>query len=268
MALPSKLPLYGALGNDFYLAEGDFLPSRDEVRALCLPTDGRQVDGLLLLRPNSSSYEFSVLNADGSHGGLSGNGLRCAAYHLSLVHQEKQEPYRFLTEAGVVEATMPATEEVRLLFHELAPLAPRPLPGQFSPQEIETRVGCTFENIWFVHIGNPHIILDLCHRSFEVSSFDRRALNDMRKAGSILPGGVNVSLLSRKNESEFKLRVWERGVGETSACGSAAMACYLITSHENLAKEKVTIVQPGGPLELAMSSKGLLLTGAVYRISS
>lgn len=268
MALPSELPLYGALGNDFYLAEGAYRPSRDEVRKLCLPKEGRRVDGLLLLRPNSTSYDFSVINADGSDGGLSGNGLRCAAYHLYLAHGEASEPYKFLTEAGVVEATIPAKERVQLLFHDLAPLPPSPLPGQLTRQGLEIRVGCRLENAWFVHIGNPHIILDLGCLTFEQISIDTRELNELRKEGMVLPSGVNISLLSRKSESEFRLRVWERGVGETSACGSAAMACFLVSLHENDAPEKVTIVQPGGPLELAMTMSGLSLTGAVYKISS
>ena len=267
MALPNELPLYGALGNDFYLLEGKYRPSAIEVRKLCLPTAGRQVDGLLLLRPNSCSFDFSVINADGSDGGLSGNGLRCAAYHLFLTHPKELEPYRFTTEAGVVEATIPTKELVQLLFHQLAPQAPRPLPSHLSQHELELRVGCKFEHIWIVHIGNPHVILDLGHQSFEEISFDTRVLEELRKEESLLPGGVNVSLLSRKSESEFRLRVWERGVGETSACGSAAMACFLVSLHESYAPEKVTIIQPGGPLELAMTASGLLLTGPVYSIS-
>ena len=265
MALPIDLPLYGALGNDFYLFEGDYQPSVNEVADLCQGANGRFVDGLLLLSVQETGHRVTILNADGSNGGLSGNGLRCAAYHLSLSHRELNEPYLFHTAAGVVEASLLAAQEVQLLFRTLSTCKTLPLPSHISKSSLEAKLGCSLENLWLVDIGNPHLILDLGMDFLERLEGANEELDELRKSGSVLDGGVNVSLLSRSKKKSFDLRVFERGVGATKACGSAAIACFLLLIELGLAPKVVTFVQPGGPLTLECAEKGLLLTGAVYK---
>ncbi len=250
---------YEALGNDFFLCEGDVPPDKEEIKNLC-SHKGTGADGLLYLQQHRDHFVVNIFNADGTDGGLSGNGLRCAALHISLTRPTEEQPYLFSTSAGDVSAWV-KENIVELLFWSLQPTKPEDQPVQVEWSELNDAVAGQLKKVWFLDIGNPHLILYLGDKDGDWSGLREQLLEELRKEGKVLPNGINVSVLQRRSSDYFKLVVWERGVGRTQACASAALASFLVTRYLKLSESTATVEQVGGKLALSHEEKGILLRG-------
>lgn len=214
-------------GNRFLLVQSAELHQAGEcAEDLAQRVCGQHYDGLLVLGPaHAQAQEIRIVNRDGSDGGCCLNGCRVAAAH----HGGRRGKLRMAGHdiawrqvADGIELALP------LSLREIA-LNPISLPGKKNPAESVTVHGV---NYW-----NPHVVVDVpsarllldCTDSFAAFPLANLAQR-LRRELQHFPQGVNVGLMERsvKGASGYRLRVDERGVGETAACGSGALAASAV----------------------------------------
>lgn len=236
------------LGNDFMVLENitQIVPLERELIQLWGDRHfGIGFDQLLLLQTSShplADYEYRIFNADGGEVGTCGNGLRCAARFVQRQFAPLQSQFSFATQKGLLSAEIDTTGEVNatLIVPKLQAGYSFKLPGQ-SKTYYAARVD----------VGNPHVIL-LANTDHAMPLAEiGRYLNQQHPD---FPEGVNVSILTIHHPEAASLVVYERGVGETLGCGSAACAAlvaanqFLLDPNTALLAQVATITLPGGKL--------------------
>lgn len=241
---------YHGLGNDFILLETDDLAlASDIVRFLCDRHLGIGADGILLVSPHpEADARMVVYNADGSRPEMCGNGLRCVAFHVAAkTHQAPTSAtLTIATDAGVKHCLVhldPPSPEAHVQI-DLGPVTPPETRTIPTPQATLTLLATS--------VGNPHAIL-----------FDPAADLPFHELAPLLashpsfPLGANISFAVRSHDA-ISVRVWERGVGPTLACGTAACAVAAAAVHTGHAAidRPQTILLPGGPLTVTITPQG------------
>jgi diaminopimelate epimerase len=229
---------YHGIGNDFLVAfDPSVEPGAALARQLCDRHRGIGADGLVVGRrlagEGAAVLSFRLFNADGSEAEMSGNGLRCLA-HAAL-------------DAGAVCAgsvfgvrTPAGQRQVRI--HRRGP---EEAWGQVEMGVAEVRGGPDRCNVGDrqlrVGVGNPHLVV----AGPDPAGVDVAALGPVLERSD--PGGINVEFVSLgPGPDELTMRVWERGVGETLACGTGSCAAAVAFHHWGRVGRTVTVHQPGG----------------------
>jgi diaminopimelate epimerase len=209
----SFIKMHG-LGNDILildLCEQSINLSQLPIQALAHRHTGIGFDQLMTVEPIRHGHFFCrIFNADGSEAKQCGNGLRCVASYLFDHHIHTDTHLTLETKAGIFPIEIQKDKQIRVSIH--APHIKHPLlPITLLNQTISISV---------VEIGNPHAIL-------RVDSLDQPPLNELAlqlSTQSQFPCGVNLGLMKILTPHHIQLRTFERGVGETLACGSNACA--------------------------------------------
>jgi len=225
------------LGNDFVVVDAPVSLDADLIRRLCDRHFGIGADGVLRVGRDSQSVVMDYWNADGSSSEMCGNGLRCVAlyaYDRGLVDQKE-----FLVRTPV------GLRRVEVGAHVRVELGPAVVADTISWG------GITFH---FVSVGNPHLVtLEADPDRVDVATIG---------AGveGLVPGGANVGFGSMAGDA-LRLRVWERGVGETLACGSGMVAAASVAHHLGLAPKSVVLQVRGGAATVDIDHETTWLTG-------
>jgi diaminopimelate epimerase len=240
----------------------------DIARAICAPRASGGVtprpDGfLLLLRPASSGdCQMQLYNADGSRPETCGNGLRCIAKLAVDRGHVKQARFTIETDAGPrqTEVTLDRGFVVSARVHMgtpriLARDEPLALPAGSKTPSLRATL---------VDVGNPHCVVFVDdERSAPVTT-----LGPLLEHHARFPNGTNVEFLALRREGAH-LRVWERGVGETRACGSGACAAAVAAVARGVVRWPLRLQLPGGVLEVSSDGQGgVFLSGPVETIRS
>lgn len=251
-------------GNDFLVlidADGDLRLDAAEVRALCDRRRGVGADGVVRVRRGDglgfADLGMELRNADGTVAEMSGNGIRCLA--------------QAAVDAGLVRAgrfTVATAAGVRAVDYQPGELPGRAWAsvdmgevtlGEELPGPVEGRRARR------VTVGNPHLVL----LGGDPACVDVATLGP--RIGSEHPGGINVEFVAPgPGPDELELRVWERGVGETLACGTGSCAAAAAAHAWGLVGERVRVHNPGGTLEVALGAKQgdpVVLAGPVRRVA-
>ena len=255
------------LGNDFVIVdarESGRRFSTGAVRKIGDRVSGVGFDQMIIMeRPGSASDVFMrIYNADGSEISACGNATRCVA---ALLAEELGRPGVIIeTRAGLLQATV--TDD----FVTVDMGKPKfdwdqiPLAEEFADTTgIELQLGPIDAPILHtpsvVNVGNPHAIFWVS----DVDTYDLGRFGPLLENHPIFPERANISLAQVIAPDRIKVRVWERGVGLTLACGTAACAVAAAAARKGLANRKVTIELPGGPLQLDWRSTDdhILMTG-------
>jgi len=257
---------YQAAQNDFLVvpsAQLDGLDAPSLARALCDRRRGAGADGLLVVTPGTDSWRIAVINADGSAAETSGNGLRCAARYLL---DKGEDP------AGLTLDTVAGRSQVRVhddaISINMGPprfVDPTLPPGDSSTTRVPVQVGNRALQGTAVSMGNPHLVIAL-DAGDDLVSFPLRTA--AATASQTFPGGVNVEVLRWVGSATVEARVWERGVGETRACGSGACAVAAALAQQG-ADAPLRIRMPGGMLVVEWEGDlpgDLWLTGPVEHV--
>ena len=218
-----------SLGNDFILVDGVRRPfelDKDQIRYLADRHLGIGCDQVLVVEPTNSSADFAmrIFNADGSEAEHCGNGARCFA---RFVHEEGLSDKRRL---AVLLKSRTINIEIEDDWQVVVEMG-EPI---FDPSEIpfesdeyksvyELEVYDEVHKVYVVSMGNPHVVILVD----DVNAVDVGSLGPAIEQHSRFPQGVNVGFVSPITRSDIRLRVWERGVGETLACGSGACAAVV-----------------------------------------
>jgi diaminopimelate epimerase len=234
-----RFELYSGAGNRFLLLESkeaDFdWPLT--ARRLCARTlfGGKQPDGLLVLTWEADGgARMRIYNADGSRPEACGNGLRCAGLHLA--RRLDQETVTLRTDAGERRIEMRRQAgEVATLYADMGVVTVGPLSEPWPEL-------AGLHDAYRVDVGNPHCVL----RVEDERSEELERIGRLLQISPEFPEGVNVGFLAGR-EDLWRLRVWERGVGETEACGTGACAAAAVIGGE---EKEVLIRMRGGDLTL------------------
>ena len=250
--------MHGA-GNDFVVIDGVTQAvnlNTNQLRRLADRHRGIGCDQILMVTPPDNpdaDFRYHVFNADGSRAGQCGNGARCVGRFLREKRLTRQR--EILLQTNDDSLALSLTEDGRV-FAGLG--APRFAPAEVPFQADETQDQYTLDvqgqslSIGALSMGNPHAILmvDDCDAA-PVSM-----LGPLLEAHTRFPERVNVGFMQVQSRGEVKLRVFERGVGETDACGSGACAAAVHGMKLGLLDEEVLVSLPGGKLSVSWPSMG------------
>jgi diaminopimelate epimerase len=253
-------------GNDFVvidlISQRYRLRSRD-VKTLADRRFGVGCDQVLVVEAPQSpdvDFRYRIYNADGNEVEQCGNGARCFARFVREKRLTRKQVIRVQTEAGIIALRVHKNHDVEVDMG--APIFDPPA----IPYAATTRApsyslpvsGSELE-IGAVSIGNPHAIV----RVDDITTADVEHLGPLIESHPDFPRKVNAGFLQVVSDSEVKLRVYERGVGETLACGTGACAAVVYGISRGWLREAVTVELAGGKLSISWAGEGqpVMMTG-------
>jgi diaminopimelate epimerase len=258
------------LGNDFIvfdLPAGASLPTPEQWRRLSNRHTGIGFDQALVLepprRPDTAVF-YRIDNADGLEVEQCGNGARCIAalvYRRARAHGGKEaDSFTMDSPAGLIRAKVlaPTTVSVDMGVPNFAPSA-LPFDASSEAHVYPLEVAGTQVEIGAVSMGNPHAVITV--PSVETAPVDR--LGPAIESHRRFPKRVNVGFMEVIDRSHINLRVYERGTGETLACGTGACAAVAVGRHHGRLDETVNVHARGGELRVNWAGPGqpIWLTG-------
>lgn len=238
------------LGNDFVVVDGPVDPYPQQIAEWCDRRRGIGADGVLEVTPLSNvRVRMRYWNADGGAAEMCGNGLRCVARYASDRGWVDGDSFTVETAVGPRVVKLRDNGQVRAFLGT-------PTAGE----EMELG-GITVHT---VEVGNPHAI------SWVEDT--RRA--EVKKVGPEIemsehfPDGTNVEFATVSGPNRIDLRVWERGVGETLACGSGAAATAFLAHEQGYVDSSVTVRLLGGELRVFLDEEGAWIEGPANAVFS
>ena len=248
------LEKYQALGNEFLIVVDPDARKPldvDMVRRLCDRRTGVGADGVIRVTPgrDGADLRMELRNADGSPAEMSGNGIRCMVLAARRAGMVSGPEVAVGTDAGLRQVWL-KDEGVTVDMGRavLGPERDHSSPG-WRQREVD--------------MGNPHLVL-LCPDPAEVHVAELGA-----KLEHLRPGGMNVEFIAPgPGPDELRFRVWERGAGETQACGTGACAAAAAAHAWGLVGRNVTVHNPGGDLEVEVGDDTMLLTGPAEHVAT
>lgn len=267
---PVLFEKYEGLGNDFVVVEGTpAMLSLDAVRAICDRHRGVGADGALFTGVSAGRPYMHVVNADGSHAEMCGNGLRCVALHLVRRGLVEDRSFEVDTDAGPHACRVLEVQDGRVeVSMRPASLAPESVPAIAATPlvDAELRAQGARVRVTAVSMGNPHAVL------FDAVGDARFDLGPAIQDHPTFPQRANVGFARMIGERAIELHVYERGAGWTEACGTGACAAAVAAVETKRAPRGVPIeVQlPGGSLEIVVGAPGerILMTGPARHVFS
>lgn len=252
------------IGNDFIIM--DFysrqLPEKidfgEVAKKLCDRHFGIGADGLILIFP-SKKYEFMmrIFNFDGSEAQMCGNGIRCFARYVYDHRLTSHIKFSVETLAGeIIPALVFDNKESKTIKGITVDmgkprLTEREIPMIGNSEKSIINHDILFENgdhfqITCVSMGNPHCVIF----TEDVRNFPVKEVGPVIEKHNIFPEKTNVEFVQPVNESEMIFRVWERGVGETMACGTGACAAAVAGVLNHRTCRRVIVHLAGGDLKI------------------
>ncbi len=188
---------------------------------------GIGADGLVLIKPSDKADFFmDIYNADGSRAKMCGNATRCVAKYVYDNKMTDKDEIALETLSGVkiIKLTVQDGKAVAARVNMGAPiLAAREIPTEFDGETVVSQkltVGKKTYDVTCVSMGNPHCIL----YAEDVKALDLPRIGPAFENHEMFPDRINTEFIHIVSETEFDMRVWERGSGETLACGTGACA--------------------------------------------
>lgn len=245
--------MHGA-GNDFVLLDGvsrSLKITESTIRHLADRHRGIGCDQVLLVTPPDdpeADFRYTIFNADGSRAGQCGNGARCVGRFLREKRLTRKRELALLTDGEPLHLSL--HEDGRIFAGLAAPqLAPEKIPFTADQARHQYRIEVQGQalSIGAVSMGNPHAVLVVD----DAQRAPVQILGPLLESHERFPARANVSFMQILSRSEIQLRVYERGVGETQACGSGACAAVVHGIHAGLLSSEVSVHLPGGELSVA-----------------
>ncbi len=248
------------LGNDYVVLDAmQRAPAEDGLPALAKALCGRRfgvgADGLILVLPSRvADFKMRILNADGSEAEMCGNGIRAFAKFVYERGHTRERDLEVETLAGIVRLRLRLRggEVVQVRVDMGEPRLSRsavPMKGDDAERVVaeQIRAGGRRHEITALSMGNPHCVLF-------VQDVERAKVAEIGPAierNELFPRRTNVEFAQVVGDGRIKMRVWERGVGETLACGTGASAVLVAAVLNGLSPRKAVVHLPGGDLQVS-----------------
>ncbi|MHA1266408.1 MAG: diaminopimelate epimerase [Candidatus Helarchaeota archaeon] len=269
---------FHGLGNDYIIInelEGEKIPEslkKEKAKNLCERRFSIGADGILFVCPatiETADIRMRVFNADGTEAEMCGNGIRCFAKYIYERNIVNKTEMCIETLAGIKKLNLNIKGEKvisievdmgepKILRHEI------PMKGSNTQVINETlKVNGTIYQITCVSMGNPHCVIFL--EDLDTLEIEKGKQIEYHEC---FPQRTNVEFVKLISPQEIRMRVWERGVGETLACGTGACAATVAAVLNKKTKRKITVHLRGGDLEVLWSdlNNHIYMTGTAEHI--
>ncbi|MGA3289628.1 MAG: diaminopimelate epimerase [Candidatus Bathyarchaeia archaeon] len=261
-----------SLGNDYIVID-----NRDEkisctqtaelAKRLCERRFSVGADGLLLVsNSKAADVKMRIFNANGSEAEMCGNGVRCFAKYCYENGIVKKNEFSIETLSGIKNVWLTLQQgEVSAVKVDMGSQnwerSSLPMVGQGTCINENLEVDGKVFKVTCLSMGNPHCVIFVDKvDDFPVEQIGRKIENH-----EAFPKRTNVGFVQVLTPYELKLRVWERGCGETLACGTGSCAAVAVANKLGKVGNKVTVHVPGGALQVEVA-KSLFLSGLVEKV--
>ncbi|UFN69514.1 diaminopimelate epimerase [Vibrio alginolyticus] len=259
------------LGNDFMVVDcitQNVFFSQDLIRRLADRHTGVGFDQLLVVEAPydpETDFHYRIFNADGSEVEQCGNGARCFARFFRLKGLTNKYSISVSTKKGKMILNIEDDGEVTVNMG-VPEFEPNKIPFKAKQKE-KTYIMRAGEKTLFcgaVSMGNPHVVTVVD----DVDTADVDTLGPLLESHERFPERVNAGFMQVVSRDHIRLRVYERGAGETQACGSGACAAVAVGILQGLLDENVKVSLPGGELRIAWQGPGkpLFMTGPTTHV--
>lgn len=241
------------LGNDFMVLDATQAPIElkpEQIKQLADRHFGVGFDQLLLVETAAEAtvdFNYRIFNADGSEVEQCGNGARCFALYVRDKGLTKKNPIRVATRAGIIELNVTNAGLVKVNMG-IPKTQPVDIPFIADKEAIFYGLETGSESIKLavVNMGNPHTVLPVTN----VENAPVQRLGAFLESHPRFPAKVNVGFMEVVTRDTIKLRVYERGTGETLACGTGACAAVVAGQRAGWLDSKVKVQLKGGELQI------------------
>ena len=249
------------LGND-YVYVNCFQEKIENPSELSIKVSDRHfgigADGLILIKPSDvADFEMEMYNADGSQGAMCGNGIRCVAKYVYDYGLTDKTSITVNTKSGIkyLDLTIENGKAVQIRVNMGAPiLEASRIPVVSSKERVINEpviVDGKEYHITAVSMGNPHAVTYID----DVKGLEIEKIGPKFENHEIFPDRVNTEFVKVLDSHTVEMRVWERGSGETLACGTGACAVAVASILNGLTEEEVTVKLLGGDLKIRWDRK-------------
>jgi diaminopimelate epimerase len=254
------------LGNDFVVIDAinqHFELDSAKIKRLADRNLGIGFDQMLVVekaQSDQADFKYRIFNADGGEVSQCGNGARCFARFVREQNLSDADLISVETNSGLLQLEMMDTSRVRVNMGTPT-FDPKQIPLNTAVRCEQYQIDLGDQTIHFssLTIGNPHmtIVVD------DVNRCDLETLGPILEAHAFFPERVNVGFMQIVDRNNFTLRVFERGVGETKACGSGACAAMAAGVLLGILDSETTAQLTGGKLQLEWQGEGnpIMMTG-------
>ncbi len=259
------------LGNDFVVIDAINQSVRltcEQVRFIADRHFGVGCDQLLLVEPARESgvdFRYRIFNADGDEVEQCGNGARCFARFVRDHGLSEKNEIRVETRSGVIVLRVEPDEQITVNMG-VPRFEPERIPFQAAARADEYVLELNGDSVTagVISVGNPHAVLLV----EDLDSAPVAGLGAAIESHPRFPQRVNVGFMQVVSREFIRLRVFERGVGETLACGTGACAAMVVARQRGLINDKVTVELPGGELAICWEGEGrpVMMTGPANRV--
>ena len=228
-------------------------------------------DGVvLILRSSIADAKMRMFNLDGSEGNMCGNAIRCVAKYLYDNGIVKKEEMKIKTKSGVKELHLFIKNEqvysVKVNMGK-AELSPEKIPVKLKGKNAIAKpvtIGGKKYSITCVSMGNPHAVNFVKN----IAKLDLPKIGPMFENNRLFPEKVNTEFVELAGKNNLKMRVWERGSGETQACGTGACAvavAAVLNGHCDKNTD-IKVQLPGGELIVRYTDEAVFMTGNCEKV--
>ena len=268
--MPVKFTKMHGLGNDFVLIDAvkqNIKVTPRLAKRLANRNLGIGCDQVLVLEPPSTKnvdFDYRIFNADGTEVEQCGNGARCLGRYIFDQRLSGKRSLLLKTKNRVME--IQSKPQKLISVNMLAPIfEPTKIP--FQAERPETVYSLEADEIHLVSVlsmGNPHAVIQVA----DINTAPVKEVGQRLQKHQRFPESVNVGFMQIIDRQRIKLRVFERGVGETQACGSGACAAAVAAIQQELVDHRISVELQGGELtiEWGGDSQPVLMTGPAVTV--
>lgn len=265
-------------GND-YIYFSTFDQRIDNPEALSVRLSDRHFgiggDGIILVCPSDKAdAKMRIFNLDGSEGKMCGNGIRCVGkflYDHGMVDIKKKDKLDIETLSGIKHLKAYTLDgEVKLLRVDMgkAILDPKEIPAKMDKDKIVNEpytIDGEEYNITCVSMGNPHCVVFI---KGDIDNLELDKIGPKFENDKLFPERVNTEFVKVLDDHTIKMRVWERGSGETWACGTGACAAAVAACENGFCNkgDDITVKLKGGDLVINYTDETVYMTGEAERV--
>lgn len=247
------------LGNDFMVIDNvtqNVFLSKDQIRKLADRNFGIGFDQLLMVEAPYSpdlDFHYRIFNSDGSEVEQCGNGARCFARFVRMKGLTNKHKIQVSTKGGNI--TLYNEKDGNVTVNMGYPqFEPKQIPFKAQKSEATYILRADEKTVLCgaVSMGNPHCVLTVD----DIAECDIDTLGPLLEEHERFPDRANIGFMQIVSSSHVKLRVWERGVGETLACGTGACAAMVVGQLQKKLTQTVKVDLPGGTLTIRWNGQG------------
>ncbi|MGI9647882.1 MAG: diaminopimelate epimerase [Acidimicrobiia bacterium] len=233
------------LGNDFVVLEGPREPTPAQIVEWSDRRRGIGADGVLVAtRLDSARVRMEYWNADGGRAEMCGNGLRCVARYAYDRGWVDSRSFTVQTDLGDYPVKVRKSGRVRAMLGTATP------PDQSTMSVVGT-------DVHPMSMGNPHAVLFVEN----TTEAPVKTLGPVIEVAGEFPDRTNVEFVEIKDRARIEVRTWERGVGETLACGTGAGAAAVVANEQGLVDGSLTVGLLGGDLDIEIDGDTVWMEG-------